>query len=249
MAAADRDEILAYADALLEIGRFRDAQPNGAQVLGAREVERIACGVSSNLELLERAREAGAQLVLVHHGLFWRTEPQLVDGRMRGRLQTLFDGDLTLAAYHLPLDAHPELGNNAQLANRLGVTGERPFEEIGVGGSLTRPLPLGDLVERVRETTGREPLVLPGGPELVARVAISTGAGGYGVIQAAREGYDALVTGEPEEMSTHAARELGITLIAGGHHATERLGVQALGAHLAERFGLGCEFVEVENPV
>ena len=247
--AADRDELLAYADALLEIGRFRDAQPNGAQVLGSREVERIACGVSSNRELLERARDAGAQLVLVHHGLFWSTEPQLVDARMRGRLQALFDGDMTLAAYHLPLDAHPELGNNAQLAARLGIAVERPFEEIGLGGSLEAPVPLGELVARVRETMGREPLVLPGGPETVVRVAISSGGGGYGVIQAAREGYDVLVTGEPEEMATHAARELGITLIAGGHHATERLGVQALSAHLAERFGLVWEFVEVENPV
>jgi dinuclear metal center YbgI/SA1388 family protein len=247
--AADRDEILAYADALLEIGRFRDAQPNGAQVLGSREVERIVCGVSSNRELLERARHTGAQLVLVHHGLFWRTEPQLVDARMRGRLQALFDGDLTLAAYHLPLDAHPELGNNAQLAGRLGVAVERPFDEVGVGGSLPEPLALGGLVARVRDVTGREPLVLPGGPETVTRVAISSGGGGYGVIQAAREGYDVLVTGEPEEMATHAARELGITLIAGGHHATERLGVQALAAHLADRFGLAWEFIEVENPV
>jgi dinuclear metal center YbgI/SA1388 family protein len=246
---ADRDEILAYADALLEIGRFRDAQPNGAQVLGSREVEQIVCGVSSNRELLERARDAGAQLVLVHHGLFWRTEPQLVDARMRGRLQVLFAGDMTLAAYHLPLDAHPELGNNARLAERLGVAVERPFEEIGLGGRLPEPLPLGDLVARVRETTGREPLVLPGGPDPVTRVAVSSGAGGYGVIQAAREGYEAYVTGEPEEMSTHAALELGITLIAGGHHATERLGVQALAAHLAERFGLAWEFVEAENPV
>jgi dinuclear metal center YbgI/SA1388 family protein len=247
--AADRDEILAYADELLEIGRFRDAQPNGAQVLGSREVERVVCGVSSNRELLERARAAGAQLVLVHHGLFWRTEPQLVDARMRGRLQALFDGDMTLAAYHLPLDAHPELGNNAQLAARLGVAAERPFEEIGLGGSLSRPLPLADLVARVRDETGREPLVLLGGPDPVESVAISSGGGGYGVIQAAREGYDVYVTGEPEEMSTHAARELGITLIAGGHHATERLGVQALGAHLAERFDLAWQFVEVENPV
>lgn len=247
--AADRDEILAYGDALLEIGRFRDAQPNGAQVLGSREVERIVCGVSSNRELLERARDTGAQLVLVHHGLFWRTEPQLVDARMRGRLQALFDGDLTLAAYHLPLDAHPELGNNAQLAGRLGVAAERPFDEVGVGGSLPEPLALGGLVARVHDVTGREPLVLPGGPETVTRVAISSGGGGYGVIQAAREGYDVLVTGEPEEMATHAAVELGITLIAGGHHATERLGVQALAAHLADRFGLAWEFIEVENPV
>ena len=247
--AADRDELLAYADALLEIGRFRDAQPNGAQVLGSREVARIACGVSSNRELLERARDTGAELVLVHHGLFWRTEPQLVDARMRGRLQALFDADMTLASYHLPLDAHPALGNNAQLAQRLGVTVDRPFEEIGVGGSLAQPLSLSDLVARVRELADREPLVLRGGPDTVVRVAISSGGGGYGVIQAAREGYDVLVTGEPEEMATHAARELGITLIAGGHHATERLGVQALSAHLAERFGLVWEFVEVENPV
>src|SRR5919201_7174738 len=127
---ADRDEILAYADELLEIHRFRDAQPNGAQVLGTRDVERIVCGVSANRELLVRAATAGAQLVLVHHGIFWRTEPQVVDVRLRGRLQALFDADMTLAAYHLPLDAHPELGNNAQLAAKLGVAVEQPFEEI-----------------------------------------------------------------------------------------------------------------------
>ncbi len=246
---ADRDEILAYADELLEIGRFRDAQPNGAQVLGTCTVEKIVCGVSANRELLERARDAGAQLVLVHHGIFWRTEPQLVDGRMRGRLQTLFDGDLTLAAYHLPLDAHPELGNNAQLAARLGVEVERPFGEIGVGGRFPEPLPLMDLVERVREVAGREPLVFPDGPAAVTRVAISSGGSGYDLIDAAREGYDIFVTGEPEEPSFHTARELGITLVAAGHHATERLGVQALAARLAERFGLAWEFVEVENPV
>ncbi len=247
--AADRDEILAYADELLEIGRFRDAQPNGAQVLGARAVERIACGVSSNRELLERARAAGAQLVLVHHGLFWRTEPQRVDARLRGRLQTLFDGDMTLAAYHLPLDAHPELGNNAQLAARLGVEVERPFGELGAGGRLAEPLPLAELVARVRELAGREPLVFADGPDPVSRVAISSGGAGYDLIDAAREGYDLFLTGEPEEPSFHTARELGITLVAAGHHATERLGVQALAAHLAERFGLAWEFVEVENPV
>jgi dinuclear metal center YbgI/SA1388 family protein len=246
---ADRDAILAYADELLDVGRFRDAQPNGAQVLGRREVERIVCGVSSNRELLERAREAGAQLVLVHHGLFWRTEPQLIDARMRGRLQTLFDGEMTLAAYHLPLDAHPELGNNAQLAARLGVEVERPFGELGVGGFLRDPADLLEVVERIRELAGREPLVFPEGPTPVSRVAISSGGGGYDLIQAAREGYDLFLTGEPEEPSFHAARELGITLVAAGHHATERLGVQALAAHLADRFALDWSFVEVENPV
>jgi dinuclear metal center YbgI/SA1388 family protein len=246
---ADRDEILAYADELLEIARFRDAQPNGVQVLGSARVERIVCGVSANRELLERARSAGAQLVLVHHGIFWRTEPLLVDARLRGRLQALFDGELTLAAYHLPLDAHPELGNNAQLAMRLGVEVERPFGEVGVGGRLAAPLPVAEVVARVRELAGREPLVFADGPDPVARVAISSGGSGYDLIAAAHEGYDLFVTGEPEEPSYHTARELGITLVAGGHHATERLGVQALAARLAERFDLEWEFVEVENPV
>ena len=246
---ADRDEILAYADELLEIGRFPDAQPNGAQVLGSRSVERIACGVSANRELLERARSAGAQLVLAHHGIFWRTEPLLVDARLRGRLETLFAGEMTLAAYHLPLDAHPELGNNAQLAARLGVEVERPFGDVGVGGTLAEPLAVADLVARVAEVAGREPLVFADGPDPVSRVAISSGGSGYDQIPAAREGYDLFVTGEPEEPSFHTARELEITLVAAGHHATERLGVQALAEHLAERFGLAWEFVEVENPV
>jgi dinuclear metal center YbgI/SA1388 family protein len=246
---ADRDEILAYADALLEIGRFRDAQPNGAQVLGSPRVEKIACGVSANRELLERARAAGAQLVLVHHGIFWRTEPLLVDARLRSRLETLFAGDLTLAAYHLPLDAHPELGNNARLAAELGVEVERPFGEVGAGGRFREPVALSELVGRVAEVAGREPLVFAGGPDPVDRVAISSGRSGYDLIPAAREGYDLFLTGEPEEPSFHTARELGITLVAAGHHATERLGVQALAGHLADRFDLGWEFVDVENPV
>jgi dinuclear metal center YbgI/SA1388 family protein len=247
--AADRDEILAYADELLEVGRFRDAQPNGAQVLGTAEVERIACGVSANRELLERARATGAQLVLVHHGIFWRTEPQLVDARMRGRLQTLFDGEMTLAAYHLPLDAHPEVGNNAQLAAKLGVEVDGRFGEVGVGGRLGAPVGLVDFVERVRVLAAREPLVFAEGPDLVSRVAIASGSSGYDLIAAARAGYDLFLTGEPVEPSLHTARELGITLVAAGHHATERLGVQALAAHLAVRFGLAWQFVEVENPV
>jgi dinuclear metal center YbgI/SA1388 family protein len=247
--AADRDEILAYADELLEVARFRDAQPNGAQVLGATRVERIVCGVSANRELLERACAAGAQLVLVHHGIFWRTEPLLVDARLRGRLQTLFDGELTLAAYHLPLDAHRELGNNAQLALRLGVEVERPFGELGIGGRFAEPVSLEQLVSRVREVAGREPVVFAEGPDPVSRIAIVSGGAGYDLIPAAHEGYDLFVTGEAEEPSFHTARELGITLVAAGHHATERLGVQALGAHLAERFDLEWEFVEVENPV
>lgn len=218
-------------------------------MLGAEEVTKIACGVSSSRELFERAGAAGAQLVLVHHGLFWRNEPLLVDRRLRGRLEALFRADLTLAAYHVALDAHPEVGNNAQLARRLGVTPERRFAGIGVGGALREPELLDDFVARVERVVEREALVFSSGPERVERVAISTGAGGYDLLLAAREGYDAFVTGEPEEPNMHAAEELGIHLVAAGHYATERFGVQALAERLAAHFGLEWQFLELYNPV
>jgi dinuclear metal center YbgI/SA1388 family protein len=217
-------------------------------VLGADEVTRIVCGVSASRKLFERAADAGAQLVLVHHGLFWRNEPLVVDRRLRGRLEALFRADLTLAAYHIALDAHPEVGNNAQLAHRLGVEIERRFAGIGVGGRLAEPGSIEDFAARVRETVA-DPLVFASGPERVERVAISTGAGGYELIQAAREGYDAFVTGEPEEPNMHAAEELGIHLVAAGHYATERFGVQALAERLSGDFGVDWEFVELFNPV
>jgi dinuclear metal center YbgI/SA1388 family protein len=218
-------------------------------VLGADEVAKIVCGVSSSRELFDRAADAGAQLVLVHHGLFWRNEPLVVDRRLRGRLEALFRADLTLAAYHIALDAHPEVGNNAQLARRLGVEPEGRFAGIGVGGRLVEPGSIEELAARVSETVGRAPLVFASGPERVERVAISTGAGGYDLLQAAREGYDAFVTGEPEEPNMHAAEVLGIHLVAAGHYATERFGVQALTERLAGEFGLQWEFLELFNPV
>jgi dinuclear metal center YbgI/SA1388 family protein len=246
---AHRDEIIRYANELLEVHRFPEYGPPGLQVLGADEVSKLACGVSSSRELFERAGAAGAQLVVVHHGMFWRNEPVWVDRRQRGRLEALFAADLSLAAYHLALDAHPELGNNALLAAALGVEVERPFGDVGQGGSLQEPRPLGDLVGRIGETLGREPLVFAHGPEQIRRVAICSGGAGGELIRAAHEGYDLFLTGEPEEPSLQNARELGIHFVAGGHDATERLGVQALARHLAERFDLEWEFFPVENPV
>ncbi len=246
---AHRDEILAYTDELLSVAAFPEFGPAGAQVLGADEVGSLVCGVSSSRELFERAASLGAKLVLVHHGLFWRNEPLVVDRRLRGRLQALFDADITLAAYHLPLDAHPELGNNAQLARRLRVEPEGSFGGIGLGGSLPEPVGIDAFAERVRAAVEREPLVLPYGPAEIRRVAISTGAAGHDLVQAAREGFDLFLTGEAEEPNLHSAKELGIHFVAGGHYATERLGVQALGEHLAERFGLAWTFVELPNPV
>jgi dinuclear metal center YbgI/SA1388 family protein len=247
---AQRDEIVECANELLEVHRFPEYGTPGLQVVGADEVVKIACGVSSSRELFERAAAAGAQLVIVHHGMFWRNEPLWIDRRQRGRLETLFGADLTLLAYHLALDAHPTLGNNALLADALEVEVEGPFAEVGQGGRLRKPAGLDELVGRIRECVGgREPLAFAHGPERIERIAICSGEAGGELIRAAHEGYDLLLTGEPEEPSLQTARELGIHFVAAGHDATERLGVQALAQQLAERFALEWEFIEVENPV
>jgi dinuclear metal center YbgI/SA1388 family protein len=245
---ASRDEIVAHANALLEIERFPEFAPQGLQVVGSDKVTRIACGVSCSRELFERAVGLGADLVLVHHGLFWRNEPLVVDVRLRGRLEALFRGNASLVAYHLALDAHPELGNNAQLAARIGATTDGPFETVGLGCTLD-PVSVDELATRIEAAVERRPLVLRGGEGAVRRLAVSSGGAGSDLIAAAREGYDALLTGEPEEPSAATARELGVHLIAAGHHATERFGVQALAGHLADRFGLEWSYVEVDNPV
>jgi dinuclear metal center YbgI/SA1388 family protein len=246
---AGRDEILDYAADFLELDSFPDFGPQGMQVVGAPEVTKIVCGVSSSLELFQRAAEAGAQLVLVHHGLLWENEPRTIDLKMRRRLEALFAADLTLAGYHLALDAHPEVGNNALLARELGVDVEGPFAGVGLGGRLARPEPLGELLDRIRERIAPDPLFFAEGPDPVERVAILSGGGSKYLSDAAREGFDLYLTGEPAEPSLHTARELGITFVAAGHYATERLGIQALAAHLADRFGLEWEFLELPNPV
>jgi dinuclear metal center YbgI/SA1388 family protein len=246
---ARRDEILQFAAELLDLDSFSDYGPQGMQVAGAGEVSKIVCSVSSSLELFERAEEAGAQMVLVHHGLLWDNESRVIDARVRRRLEALFAGDLTLAGYHLALDAHPEIGNNALLARELGVVIEAPFAGVGQGGRLPTPEPLETLIARVRERIAPEPLVFPEGPEYVERVAIVSGGAARYVVDAAAEGYDLYLTGEPAEPTLHLARELGITFVAAGHYATERLGIKALAARLAERFDLDWEFLDLPNPV
>ncbi|HEU0056646.1 MAG TPA: Nif3-like dinuclear metal center hexameric protein, partial [Gaiella sp.] len=201
---AGRDDIVAYANELLEIERFPEFAPQGLQVVGAPEVTTIACGVSCSRELIERAVDLGADLVLVHHGLFWRNEPLLVDARLRGRLEALFRGDASLVAYHLALDAHPTLGNNAQLATRIGAAPVGPFEVVGLGCTIDAVL-VDDLAARVERAVGRAPLVLRGGDREIRRLAVSTGAAGHDLVRAAHEGYDALLTGEPEEPSAATA--------------------------------------------
>jgi dinuclear metal center YbgI/SA1388 family protein len=246
---ARRDEILRFADELLEVHRFPEYGRPGLQVVGADEVTKVACGVSASLELFQAAAAAGAQLLLVHHGIFWRNEPLWIDRRMRGRLEALFAADLSLAAYHLALDAHPELGNNALLAKALGVEVERPFGDVGQGGTLHEPWSAADICSRIEEVVGRKPIAYREGPEQVQRVAICSGGAATELIRAAHEGYDLFLTGEAAEPSLHTARELGIHFVAAGHYATETFGVKALAELLAGRFGLEWEFLPVESPV
>ena len=246
---AARDEIIAFADELLDIAAFPDYGPMGLQVVGATEVTKVAAGVSASRALFDRAREAGAQLLVVHHGLFWNNESPVVDARMRGRLEALFAGDVSLAAYHLALDAHPEIGNNVLLAQALGVEVDGPFEKLGAGGRLREPVGIDAFAARVRDELGRDPLVFPHGPERIERVAVVTGGGGRLLPEAAQAGYDLFLTGEPEEPTLHTSLELGIHFLAAGHYATETLGIQALAARLADRFDLAWEFLDLPNPV
>jgi dinuclear metal center YbgI/SA1388 family protein len=245
---ADRDAILAFASELLDLDAYPDYGPMGLQVAGAREVGRIACGVSSSLELFERSAAAGAQLLLVHHGILWDRDSRVIDDAMRRRLKVLLDAEITLAAYHLALDAHPEIGNNALLARELGIEPSEQFAGIGFGGPLAEPVSIDEFAARVREQVG-DPVVFPHGPERIERGAVITGGAARYLADAAREGYDLFLTGEPAEPTLHIARELGIHFVAAGHYATERVGIQALAKRLAEKFDLGWEFIDLPNPV
>jgi dinuclear metal center YbgI/SA1388 family protein len=248
-------EIIAELDVLLEPERYEDYCLNGLQVPGASEIETLATGVSANAELFDRAAAEQADLLLVHHGLFWDPGVRSVDSVLHGRLKRLLDGNIALAAYHLPLDGHLELGNNAQLARALGATVTERF-------ALHRGAPIGvlarlpgdgqtpeELIAAVAEATERAPLWLDGGAPRITALAIVSGAGADYISDAAAAGAQALLTGEPEERATALARELGVHLIAAGHHATETFGVRALGEHLASRFGVRHVFLDVPNPV
>jgi len=250
-----RTELADYLDGLLEAGRWRDYCPNGLQVEGRAEVRRIVCGVSASRALLEAAVARGADALLVHHGWFWKHEDGRVTGFRKQRLQMLLAHDINLFAYHLPLDGHGELGNNAQLAKLLGwrVTGRFAEQEIGFLGvpDAVPPAPIlaADIAARVATALGRAPLLVGDGQREVRTLAWCSG-GAQGYFEAAiAAGADLYLSGEISEHTVHLARESGVPYLAAGHHATERYGVMALGVHLAERFGLDCEYVEVDNPV
>jgi dinuclear metal center YbgI/SA1388 family protein len=247
--------ILSELDALLEPARFDDYCPNGLQVPGNERVSTVATAVSAHLELFERAAADGAELIIAHHGIFWGSGPGPIDAQLKRRLKALFDADIGLAAYHLPLDAHPEIGNNALLARALGADTLEPFalhrgEPIGFLAELPDDgLTVHELSTRVHEILAREPLVFAAGPARVRRVAIVSGAGADYLADAAAAGADAFITGEPAERVMAQARELDVHFLAAGHYATETLGIRRLGEHLSERFGLRHVFIDVPNPI
>lgn len=247
-------DLVSWLDETLDARSFRDYGPNGLQVVGADEVTHLATAVSVSLDVIERAVADGAQALLVHHGLFWQGDDPVIGQLERRRLQTMFAGDLSLLAYHLPLDAHPTLGNNALLADLLGLVDRAPFGEhggvlLGVQGALSAPAPVADVAAALGAHLGSTPLVLSGGDHPVRTLGIVSGGAAKDIRQAAAAGLDAFITGEPREDSAYVAAELGVHLIAAGHNATETVGVQALGAAAAERFGITTAFLPVVNPV
>jgi dinuclear metal center YbgI/SA1388 family protein len=254
-AAVRISSIVAALDELLEPASFADLGPNGLQVPGGAEASRVVTGVSAQRALIDRAIELDAQLVLVHHGLFWDFQETGLTPVLAERLRPLFKHDLALVAYHIPLDAHPEVGNNAILANALGCERHEPFGDfrgraIGRAGTFAGDgVAAGELFARVREVTGREPLVQGAGPERVRRIGIVSGSAADALGEAAALGLDAFLTGEPKEHVMADAVELGMHFIAAGHYATETFGVRALGGWLADRFGLEHVFVDLPNPV
>ncbi len=246
-----REELVGYLDGLLDSQRFKDYSPNGLQVEGAGDVRRIVAGVTANQALIDVAVQSGADTLLVHHGWFWRGEDGRVTGFRKARMQALLKHDINLLAYHLPLDGHPELGNNAQLGRFFGWASEGRFgeQDLGWHGRVGQPMALAEMAREIAKRLNRQPLVVGGGNRRVERIAwCSGGAQGY-FEEAVTLGVDAYLCGEISEHNVHLARESDAAFIAAGHHATERFGVQALARHISERLGLECEFVDIDSPV
>ncbi len=246
-------ELVSYANHLLNIDAFQDYCPNGLQVEGRGEVRKLVSGVTASQALVDAAIAAGADVLLVHHGYFWKGEDPCVTGMKRRRLMALLAAEVSLLAYHLPLDAHPELGNNARLGASLGIPiegwfGSRQGPEIACYGTLPQALSGKAFGAHIAAVLGRAPQFIAGGQHPIRRVGWCTGAAQSYIEAAALLGLDAFISGEISEPTVHVARESGINFYAAGHHATERYGAKALGTHLGAHFGLEHEFLDLDNP-
>ena len=254
MTSVSRDVLVAAMNRWLEPDHFSDYCPNGLQVEGRPQVAKVVSGVTACQALLDAALTADADLILVHHGYFWKGEDSRICGIRKKRLQTLLANDLNMVAYHLPLDAHPDLGNNRQLARVLGFEQPRPLEsgdprELVWQGRLREPMSPEALADYLSDRLGRSALHVGSGEDQIKTIGWCTGAA-QGFIERARAaGLDAFLSGEISEPTAHFARESGIHYFSAGHHATERYGVQALGERLASEFGIEHEFIDIDNPV
>ena len=250
-----RDEIIAFCDDLLGASAFADYGPNGLQVPGRRDVRRVATCVSAHLESIQGAIDAGAEILIAHHGLFWDFHPRALSEAMASRLRLALAAELSVAGYHLPLDAHREIGNNALLCERLGLEpsglafSEVKGTPIGIVGRAPEGMDAGAFVARVEAAVERRPLVLGSPPAEIRDVGIVSGAGAASIHEAARLGLDAVVTGEPAEHALADAKEAGILFVAAGHYATETFGIRRLGELIADRFGVEQVFLDFPNPV
>ena len=243
-----------YTNTLLKSGSITDYAPNGIQLRGREEVGTLVTGVSACMELFQEAILQKADLILVHHGLFWEKESRVVEGKLKKRLKLLLDHDISVMAYHLPLDCHPELGNNRQILNRLALAAVEPFAlyrgtYLSSIGESKRPLSLPEFAAQLRSVLGGEPFILPFGPEKIQRIAVCSGAAPELIQEAKLKGADLFLTGEATEHIYHFAKEEEIHFVAAGHHRTEKFGVQALGDHLAEQFGIEHRFIDIFNPL
>ena len=248
-----RDALSQYLATFLKVDDYPDYCPNGLQVEGRPEINRLVTGVSASVELFERAVAEQADAVIVHHGVIWKAARPVYRGGYRERIRLLLQNDMSLFAYHLPLDAHPQVGNNAQLSLLLELKNVKPFGDyegktIGMRGSLEE-LPVEEFMTRVENVVGRKPLVFPYGPRIIRTVGIISGGAQRDIEQAVTCGLDVFVTGEVSEPTLHYAKEEKIHFVSAGHYATEKFGVKALGKHLAERFDLEATFIDLPNPV
>ncbi|WP_412501622.1 Nif3-like dinuclear metal center hexameric protein [Shewanella chilikensis] len=248
-----REELRQYLHEFLQLDKFRDYAPNGLQVEGKAEIRKIVTGVTACQALIDRAVEAGADALLVHHGFFWKNEPEVLTGMKQRRIKTLLLNDINLFGYHLPLDAHPMLGNNSELGRVLGVIEPEAVETVAQGllwqGGLDSPMTAKDLSALLEQCLGQVPLHLDGGDRSIQKLAWCTGGAQDYIDTAAALGVDAFISGEVSERTFHSAVEQGIHYFSAGHHATERFGIKALGEHLAHEFELEHEFIDIPNPV
>lgn len=249
-----RDELMAQLNEYFNVSAIADYGPQGLQVEGTREVSTVVTAVSCSLELFERAAQLEADMIIVHHGLLWDRQPRQITGVMKRRLAVLFAHDINLVAYHLPLDAHPEIGHSVLIARGLGLTDIRPFGDycgvaLAAAGSFEEPLPVDQLASRVEALCGRQPLILGAQARAISTVAVASGGAGDMVRDVAAAGIECFITGEAKEPTQAYCDEVGMTFIEAGHYHSEKIGVIALGDLLRQRYELTVEFIDLPNPV